>query len=275
MQYAKYFANKMRLSQGYNDKNHAKHSGGNYKDYPVDETYGDSQRNGYFLMPCDSKIVKMYGPAVGNNCISNQIWLTSTDKVKMPCGEDYLTYQIGHISNADMKNYKVGSTLKQGSKLAMEYKDANSSGPHHHVAFGKGKMKGTGWVKNNYNIWVITTGGTIKPEEALYVDKTITKIIDSRGIVFKELPNEEPVTNSFFGSKGWFGLGDKHENIGKIATFMRKTFPAYTSEKALGNYYGENIKSAIKEFQKRTGLEADGNVGPITLKKLKEYGFKD
>ena len=33
-------------------------------------------------------------------------------------------------------------------------------------------------------------------------------------------------------------------------------------------------KIDLKEFQKRTGLEADGNVGPITLKKLKEYGFK-
>ena len=84
----------------------------------------------------------------------------------------------------------------------------------------------------------------------------------------------KPSSNSFFGSKGWFGLGDRHENIGKIAEFMRKTFPAYTSEKALGNYYGEYICSSIKEFQKRTGLEADGNVGPKTLAKLKDYGFK-
>ena len=56
---------------------------------------------------------------------------------------------------------------------------------------------------------------------------------------------------------------------------MYHTFPAYTSSKALGNYYGKYIKASITEFQKRTGLEADGNTGPITLAKLKEFGFKE
>lgn len=36
---------------------------------------------------------------------------------------------------------------------------------------------------------------------------------------------------------------------------MRKTFPAYTDEKALGNYYGEYIHSAIEEFQRRAKAE--------------------
>lgn len=80
-------------------------------------------------------------------------------------------------------------------------------------------------------------------------------------------------SNNFLPARGWFQLGDKSENVGKIASFMRRTFPAYTSAKALGNYYGPNIKSAITEFQKRTGLKADGCVGPITLAKLKAYGF--
>ena len=56
---------------------------------------------------------------------------------------------------------------------------------------------------------------------------------------------------------------------------MRKTFAAYTSKIALGSYYGKYIKASITEFQKRTGLVADGNVGPITLAKLKEYGFEE
>jgi len=56
---------------------------------------------------------------------------------------------------------------------------------------------------------------------------------------------------------------------------MYKEFPAYTNKRALGNYYGKYIQSSIKEFQKRTGLEQDGCVGPITLAKLKEYGFKE
>ena len=49
---------------------------------------------------------------------------------------------------------------------------------------------------------------------------------------------------------------------------MYLTFPAYTSKNALGD------QASIKEFQKRTGLEQDGCVGPITLKMLVKYGFK-
>ena len=88
-------------------------------------------------------------------------------------------------------------------------------------------------------------------------------------------PTTSSVSKSFFPSKGYFSLGDNHENVGKIANFMYKTFPAYTDKKALGNYYGEYIEASITEFQRRTKLEADGCVGQITLKELKKYGFKE
>lgn len=89
----------------------------------------------------------------------------------------------------------------------------------------------------------------------------------------KEEP--KPSTSSFFPAKGYFGPGDTHVNVGKIAVFMRRVFPAYTNAKALGNYYGQYIQAAIKEFQRRTGLVADGCVGPITLAELKKYGFTE
>lgn len=84
----------------------------------------------------------------------------------------------------------------------------------------------------------------------------------------------EPETDSFFPERGYFKKGDVSPNVGKIASFMYKTFPSYTSKKALGNIYGANLIKAIKEFQKRTGLEVDGNTGPFTLAELEEYGFK-
>lgn len=84
----------------------------------------------------------------------------------------------------------------------------------------------------------------------------------------------EPKIDEFLPARGYFQRGDVSPNVGKIASFMREIFPAYTSEKALGNVYGPYLIKAIKEFQKRTGLEVDGNTGPLTLKELEEYGFK-
>lgn len=85
---------------------------------------------------------------------------------------------------------------------------------------------------------------------------------------------EQPKKDNFLGSRGYIKLGDKGDNVDKISKFMYLTFPAYTSKNALGDYYGKYIQASIKEFQKRTGLEQDGCVGPITLKMLVKYGFK-
>lgn len=73
-----------------------------------------------------------------------------------------------------------------------------------------------------------------------------------------------------------YGAGYINNNpvIDRISKFMRATFPAYTNAKALGPVFGPYLTASIKEFQRRTGLQADGNVGPITMAKLKTYGFK-
>lgn len=81
-------------------------------------------------------------------------------------------------------------------------------------------------------------------------------------------------TRSFLPAKGYWCEGDQDPRIGDLALFMRQTFPAYTSAKALGNYYGKYLKASITEFQKRTGLYPDGCTGPKTYDKLKQYGFK-
>lgn len=81
-------------------------------------------------------------------------------------------------------------------------------------------------------------------------------------------------TAGFFPARGYFKKGDLSENVGRTALFMRRVFPSYTSEKALGNYYGDNIVKSITEFQRRTKLTPDGYLGPLTLEMLKKYGFK-
>ena len=80
-------------------------------------------------------------------------------------------------------------------------------------------------------------------------------------------------TKRFLPAKGYWWKYDIDERVGKLATFMRKTFPRYTSAKALGNKYGDYLSASIKEFQKRTGLYSDGMCGKITYNELKKYGF--
>jgi len=83
-----------------------------------------------------------------------------------------------------------------------------------------------------------------------------------------------PAPSGFLPAKGYWCRGDKDSRIAQEASFMRKTFPAYTPAAALGPVYGQNLEKAVKEFQRRTGLKADGMTGPITYEKMRQYGFR-
>lgn len=83
-------------------------------------------------------------------------------------------------------------------------------------------------------------------------------------------------SKSFLPAKGYWARYDKDDRVAALASFMRKTFPAYTSAKALGNIYGDNLWKSIREFQRRSNgkLYPDGNCGPRTYAELQEYGFR-
>ena len=51
----------------------------------------------------------------------------------------------------------------------------------------------------------------------------------------------------------------------------QKYLPSDTENFAEGLWFV--VKSAIKEFQRRTGLYPDGCTGQLTYNKLKQYGF--
>lgn len=224
MQYSKYFAKKMKLSQGYNDGNHKAHTTCEYKDYPIDETYGDSGRS-YFVAPFDCKVVKTY------MATSNYLWLTSTEKVKTPSGNKIVTVFICHISDDEIKKIKVGQTFKQGAEIVREYKDANATGNHNHVCVGFGTIVDGGW-KEQGDFWVLVTSeGTQKPEDVFYIDKSITEIIDSKGIEFKDMPVEEAI-----GYKT--GIYKVLENL-----YIRKT--AGTDEHILVKECTDKMKNAL------------------------------
>lgn len=174
---------------------------------------------------------------------ANGLWLNRKSK---PYYSKFVEVPVSDLQNGDWVIWGKG---------------ANSAYPKSHVAmYYNGKFFGQNQGQKAANLKSLSLKGVIgvlRPKE--YVKPKTT-------------PTPAP-SNNFLPARGWFQLGDKSENVGKIASFMRKTFPSYTSAKALGNLYGPNLKAAITEFQKRTGLKPDGCVGPITLAKLKEYGF--
>lgn len=265
----------MNVTQGYTGNyTHGPHNTGSPKDYPWDEACGDYGRSPMYC-PCDEmKIVRIYTTG------TNTLWLESTDKVHFADGTcDYVALMVTHPNDSDIKRLKVGQKFKRGELICYEGMDGNATGNHFHFSAGKGKMRGNGWVQNSNKKWVLNcTNGTFKPEELFYIDPKFTTVKNANGIILKGLPKEEPKKEqtavSFFPAKGYFRKGDINPNIGKIAEFMYKVFPSYTSKAALGNLLGDNLIKSIKEFQRRTGLEPDGNIGPKTLAMLEKYGFK-
>ena len=163
-----------------------------------------------------------------------------------------LVYQKGHMGIYAGKGVVVESTAaKYNGKQGKIYK-----------TYFKGSGKGCDGKRTTWTKWF----------KSPYL--TYNVIPTQSEIPTQPTNNTQNKTNKFFTSKGYFSYGDKHENIGKVSKFLYKTFPAYTKKEALGNYYGKNIKASITEFQKRTGLEADGCIGPKTLAQLVKYGFK-
>ena len=264
----------MRITQSYNGTvSHKPHwyQSKDYADYPIDIAGIDGNTEPYYA-PVDMKVVAIKG--IGTS-VTNTIWLVATEKCNTPSGVFKPFIMLTHWNDSDpyIKNLKVGSIVKMGSLICEEGIDGATANHLHMVCGNADKSLGDGLIQNSNGKWV-SKGWCMKPEEVMFIDKTFTNILSTNDLTFKEKPKEERTT-SFLGSKGYLTLGDSGDNVSKIASFMRKTFPVYTSSKALGSYYGKYIKASITEFQKRTGLVADGNIGPITLAKLKEYGFEE
>lgn len=80
-------------------------------------------------------------------------------------------------------------------------------------------------------------------------------------------------------SRGYFTKGDKGTSIQILSSFLAANFMGYEYktkvkiDDMLGEYFGNNLIAWVKEFQRNNNLEVDGNIGPITLNKLREYGM--
>lgn len=75
------------------------------------------------------------------------------------------------------------------------------------------------------------------------------------------------VNEDFLPNRGYFTKGDKGDKVKVINEFF--------ANKVKGEFFGEYTAAMTKEFQRLNNLEVDGNIGPKTLAKMKEQGFKE
>lgn len=67
--------------------------------------------------------------------------------------------------------------------------------------------------------------------------------------------------------------GSSGDAVSSLQAFMNRAFPSY-SRLAVDGSYGPATVAAIKEFQRRSGLDQDGVVGPATKAALARLGWK-
>lgn len=197
MNYLTYPFKVMNITQGYNDNfTHKRHSEGDLKDYPIDDACG-SGSNSYFYCPCDEMVVKkVYG--VGLKA-SNTVWLESTSPVVTPTFTDFITIMVVHPEDKDLKNIYKGKIYKRGEALFPKGADGYATGPHFHIALGRGKMSALGWAKNNLGLWILkTTQYNIKPEHGMFIDKNFTSVKSAQNLNFMELANDKEKNNFYY-----------------------------------------------------------------------------
>lgn len=192
--YFRYPFKTMGISQNYNGSySHRKYSTGNRKDYPIDEAGSDTGKDWMYAMN-DLVVKRIYG--LGSSSKPNTIWLQTRNPVVTPLGIGYVTFRATHMSDTDLKKYRVGQVIKRGTKMFREGIDGGATGNHIHMTFGQGKFKGTGWAVNNKGAAVLTTTGqNRKPEKLLFIDRDFTKKIRmTQGLKFKNKPKRKTMT---------------------------------------------------------------------------------
>lgn len=124
------------------------------------------------------------------------------------------------------------------------------------------------WMNGHIGIY-IGSGQVVECTPAWKNKVQITNLSQRKWLKHGKLPyiTYQSSNTSFLGSRGYLKEGDSGEDVEKICEFM--------ANKVRGNYFGPYLKNVITEFQKQKGIETDGNIGPITLSKLKEDGFKE
>lgn len=178
----------IRVTQSYNgETSHKKHwyKSKDYADYPIDLAGKENDRSAYFAT-VDMKVIEIKGIA---NSMTNTIWLETVDEVITPSGEFKVFIALTHWNDEDsaIRKLKVGKKVKKGSIICYEGVDGTSSNHLHLVCGNASKSSGNSLIKNSNGAWV-SSGYCLKPEKVFFIDKSFSKIVDTKNINFKDKP---------------------------------------------------------------------------------------
>lgn len=251
----------MRITQNpYGNESHHNHNLGTPKDYPIDCAGIDGGKSAIFA-PTEMKITAIQ---TGNKT-SNTVWLVSTKEVKTPTFIDYVFMTLTHWNDADSamkKHCHIGDIVKKGEIICYEGNDSARAN-HIHICVGRGYSDN--WTTNSKGSLVITGDNKIPTEVMYRFTHFTTRVMDNGGMNWTSTDTD--TYESFFPSRGWYTKGDSGNNVYKINEWL--------SNKVKGDYFGDYTTAIVKEFQRQNGLEADGNIGRLTLNKMIEQGFKE
>ena len=132
-----------------------------------------------------------------------------------------------------------------------------ATGNHFHFSGGKGLFKGNGWVQNSKGKWVLyVTTKAEKPENLFFIDKSFTKIVNSKGLWFEPLPTEK--------NKKTYAAGNYKVTKANLLYIREKP-----STKAKKKQFNELSESARKKILSIGGKKANGYVKGLTFSVLK------
>lgn len=266
-EYLTYPFKTMRITQSYTGTtSHLPHTTGNIKDYPIDEGGIDTGRDPFYA-PCKLTLKRIYG--VGNGG-TNTIWLESVEQVKLANGKtDYIVLMIEHPNDSDLKRLKVGQTFSKGDIVCYEGTDG-ATGNHIHLSVGMGKITGNGWAKNSNGKWVLTTtNGTIKPENAFFVDKSFTTVKDAKSLKFKEVPKTTAATTAANTTATTAKYTAGNYKVTKAAVLNVRTGAGTSYAKKT---YSQLTADAQKKILKLAGYKANGYVKGLAFTVSKVSG---
>lgn len=97
-------------------------------------------------------------------------------------------------------------------------------------------------------------------------------------LVGPEVAPVPPVAQSPTSSLPTLQVGSAGLVVGKLQAFLVRVFPAYARpirvSGGVDRVFGAGTRTVVEEFQRRSGLVADGVVGPLTWAALQKDGFK-